>query len=226
VNCLIIDDNAKTGEALSTLLKTSGAFVNIHHASQPYMVRSLITWEQPDMVFVRVRLWDYRVFKTISSDKMPVVVFLCGGKERITEKIETTVSYQLREPYTDESIKRLLRQVIFKPQNERPDFFFVRYEARFHKIVFSDVELVELMQGSYVKLHSKSGRFLLPGSISGFMEKLPPDLFIRISDGLIVPVRESQNVKDKVYEYKDKKYKLTFRFAAAAKQEIEDWVEA
>ncbi len=223
MNCLVIDDNTKTRDMLSGLLKACGAFVNIHHAVQPYMVRSLMTWEQIGVIFIRVRLWDYSVFEKIAEDKMPVIVFLSGGKERITEKENTTVQYQLREPYAQEGIKRLMRQMVFKPLNERPHFFFVRFEGRYHKILFEDIELVERMLGSYIRLHTKQDMFLLAGSLSGYMDRLPPTEFIRVSDGLIVPAAEMQKIRGDEYEYKGKIFKLTFRFAASARREMERW---
>lgn len=222
MNCLVIDDNAKTSEMLSALLKASDAFVNIHHAVQPYMIRSLMAWEKIDMIFIRVRLWDYSVFEKI-ADKMPMIVFLSGGKERITEKEQTTVEYQLREPYTEESVKRLMRQMVFKPDNERPNFFFVRFEGRYHKILFSEIELVERMLGSYIRLHTKQTPYLLPGSLAGMMDRLPEDRFIRVSDGLIVPAAEMPKINGDEYEFKGKKHRLTFRFAASARREMESW---
>ena len=226
MNCLIIDDNAKTCESLSELLKASGSFVNIHQTVQPYMVRSLMSWEKIDVIFIRVRLWDHAVFARIEYVKMPVIVFLSGGKERITEKENTTVEYQLREPYTSESMGRLMKQIVFKPKNDRPDFFFVRFEGRYHKVFFADIELVERMLGSYIRMDSKHGCFLLPGSLASFMLRLPEDRFIRISDGLIIPTTELPRVNGDEFEHRNKKHKLTFRFAAAARKEMENWIEA
>lgn len=221
MNCLVIDDNGKTSEMLSALLKACGAFVTIHQAVQPYMVRSMVMSENIDVIFIRVRLWDFHVFQKI--DTMPVIVFLSGGKERITEKDATTVAYQLREPYTEESVKRLVRQIVFKPGNERPDFFFVRFEGRYHKILFREIELVERMLGSYIRLYTKQFAYLLPGSLAGMMDRLPEDRFIRVSDGLIIPVEEVEKIVSDEYEFKGKIHKLTFRFAAAARREMENW---
>jgi hypothetical protein len=92
-----------------------------------------MAFEEISVIFIRVRLWKHAVFSRIEAGKMPVLVFLSGGKERITEKESTTVENQLREPYTDESIKRLIRQLVFKSTEERPYFFFVRFDGRFHK---------------------------------------------------------------------------------------------
>jgi DNA-binding LytR/AlgR family response regulator len=96
----------------------------------------------------------------------------------------------------------------------------------FIKIQFSDIELVERMQGSYIKMHTRVGAFLLPGSLAAFIEKLPDNLFVRVSDGLILPVAEVSRINNKEYEFKGRKFKLTFRFAAAARKEIENRVEA
>lgn len=207
------------------MLKATNTFADVHHAVQPYMVRSLMAWAEIDVIFIRVRLWDYAVFEKIAEEKMPVVVFLSGGKEKITGKELTTVTYSLREPYSEESVRRLMKQIVFRPENERPHFFFVRYEGHYHKILFSDIELVESMKGNYVKLHSKRETLLIPGWLASMMDKLPPDKFIRVSDGLIVPVSEISKIKEDEYEFRGKVFKLTFRFASGARKEMENWPE-
>ncbi len=225
MNCLLIDDNTNTREEFSSLLKAANTFADVHYAVQPYMVRSLMAWAEIDIVFIRVRLWNYLVFEKIIEEKMPVIVFLSGGKEKITEKSSYTVTYSLGEPYSAESLRRTMTQIVFKPINDRPHYFFIRYEGEYHKINFSEIELVESMKGNYVKLHTSQEAFLIPGWIAGMMDKLPADRFVRISDGLIVPVSEVPMVKEDEYVYKGKIFKLTFRFSATARREMYNWPE-
>lgn len=214
MNCLIIDDNAKTFEVLSALLKTNCAFDSIIAATESFQVRLAFRCKANPIhiVYIRVRMFDYTLFEELDAEQMPLIVFLSGGKERITEKEATGVRYQLREPYTDENVSRLLRTVKLNAKQEPADYLFIRFEARYHKIKFDAIELVERLMGSYVRLHTTTTKFLLPGSLASFEDRLPQDRFSRISDGLIVPEHKAHNQINNTYQYNNKQYPLTYRF--------------
>jgi DNA-binding LytR/AlgR family response regulator len=77
------------------------------------------------------------------------------------------------------------------------------------------------MQGSYVQFHLKYGNRLIPGHLNGWIQKLPEDTFIRISDTLIVPASELSKIQNNEYVFKGRSIKLTYRFAIAARREME-----
>ncbi len=223
MNALIIDDNPKTLVVLKDLLKAHWGTEAVFTAVQPYLVRSLMAAEQIDVVFIRVRLWDFRQFEEL--EQMPVVVFLSGGKDKLTMKEETAVRYALREPYNTTELPRLLRKIEEERFTEPPEYLFLRYLGRFHRVYFSEIELVEGKVGSYVQFFLKEGSQLLPGSLASWVRRLPADRFVRISDGLIVPATEIIKVKSNKYTFKDRQIRLSFRFASRAKKEMEHWPE-
>lgn len=227
MNFLVIDDNDKTSTTLSSLLKSSGATVNVFEELEPYRIRSVVTNEGIDIVFIRLRLWEPWVFQRVATERMPLFVFLSGGKEKVTDKEATTIDYGLREPYTMEALRKLLNQVTYEPRGakrERPYFFFVRFEGRYHRISFGDIELVERLQGNYVKMHTRVGVFLLPGTLSAMEERLPAEDFERVSGSLMLPKTAAQSLDGEVFVYKGKEYRVNVRKAAVEQEEA--WMEA
>ncbi len=81
--------------------------------------------------------------------------------------------------------------------------------------------MIERMQGSYVQFYLNYGTPLMPGTLPGWIEKLPKDEFIRISDTLILPAQEVKKISGDQYEFKGRKIQLTFRFASGARNEID-----
>ncbi|MES2331168.1 MAG: LytTR family transcriptional regulator DNA-binding domain-containing protein [Bacteroidota bacterium] len=221
MNCLIIDDNAKTSAVLQQLLEAQPGAKNIHIAVQPYLIRSLMSYETIDVVFIRVRLWDFRQFAHLGQK--PAIVFLSGGKDKLTEKPGTSVLFSMREPYSEREIKHLLKRITDNTLSEGNEFLFLRYSGRFHKTLFTDIEMVERMEKAYVKFHLSYGAPLIPGTIPGWRNKLPEDRFIRVSDNLILPVEKVVGITEDRYVYKQREIVLTFRFAGGARNEMEHW---
>ncbi|MES2328200.1 MAG: hypothetical protein V4539_01270 [Bacteroidota bacterium] len=223
MNCLIIDDNPKTAATLSELLEANPAIGQVHKAVQPYLIRSLMSYETIDIIFIRVRLWEFRQFEELKQK--PAIVFLSGGKDKLTEKPGTSVQFSIREPYTATGLSILLDRIKETKSIQGTDFFFLRYSGRFHKTLFSDIDMIERMEKAYVQFHLKYADPLIPGSIPGWIQKLPADRFIRVSDTLILPVETAKTIQTDKYEFKGRPIQLTYRFAAGARKEMKTWPE-
>ncbi len=221
MNILIIDDNTKTTNALQQLLQAHQDVGQVHKALLPYMVRSLLACERIDIIFIRIRLWDYRQFE--NTEQRPVIVFLSGGKDKLTSQAGRTAHYALREPYDAVQVSELLQKITREKFIERPHFLFLRYEGRFHKIPFDDICLVEKKEKNYVKFYFKDSAQLMPGTLTAWLQKLPKGKFIRVSDTLVLPAEEMQKIKGDEYAYKGRTIKLTFRFATGARNETDYW---
>lgn len=221
MHCLIIDDNPKTSATLSTMLEALPCITQVHKAVQPYLVRSLMATENIEIIFIRIRLWDFRQF--VKLDTMPVVIFLSGGKDKLTSQEGTNVRYTLREPYHPVMLSGILKQIETERFIEAPEYLFLRYNGRFHRTKFSDIELIERLEKNYTRFFLSYGPQFLPGTLPLWLSKLPEDRFIRVSDNLIVPVEEVSKITGEEYIHKGRPIMLTFRFANAARNEMEYW---
>ncbi len=220
MHCLIIDDNPKTSTALIRLLEAFPFVTQVHRSVDIHMMPTLIAVEKIAIVFIRVRLWDFKKFEKL--EEMPVVVFLSGGKDKLTLKPGTAVQYSLREPYMAIDLVQLFQKIENENHTEPPVYLFLRYEGRFHKTLLSDIEMIERKEGSYVRFYLKYGTWLLPGSIPGWLKKLPEESFVRVSDQLIVPASALSCITGDQYDYKGRSIPLTFRFAAGARNVLQN----
>jgi len=221
MHCLIIDDNPKTLSFLTTMLEACAGIAQVHKAVQPYLIRSLLAAEDIQVIFIRVRLWDFRQVEKL--EKMPVVVFLSGGKDKLTILEGTSTRYTLREPYHPLVLSILLNNIDTDRFIEAPDYFFLRYNGRFHKTMFRDIEMIERLEKNYTRFFFSYGTQYIPGTLPGWLSKLPSDRFTRVSDNLIIPTEESFKITGDEYEYKGRKMPLTFRFANVARNERDHW---
>ncbi len=223
MQCLIIDDNPKTCVRLIRLLEPMAAFEKVHHAVHPYLVRSLMCTAQIDIVFIRVRLWSFRQFEGLRQ--MPVIVFLSGGKTKLTHNALTCVPYLLREPYHPAVMSSLMVNIVADMFREPPEYLFLRYDGRYHKTMFSDIEMIERLEKNYCRFCLRYGASFIPGSLPGWLAKLPATRFIRVSDTLVLPTEIAGWVTGSIYEYKGRSIPLTFRFTELARNEMEHHTE-
>lgn len=219
MHCLIIDDKTKTSTALAKKLEAVFGVQAVHQAIQPYLIRTLLNEKKIDVIFIRVRLWNPIAFE--QHIRVPAVVFLSGGKDKLTDKPGLTVPFQLREPIVLNELYNLLKQLARDPETEPAGYFFVRTERRYHRIFFSDIELIERMKLSYIRIYTRYTSLLISGSLPAILEKLPKGRFIRVSDTLILPVEHLKQIKDKTYAFRGREIALTFRFANGARKEME-----
>ncbi|MES2373442.1 MAG: LytTR family transcriptional regulator DNA-binding domain-containing protein [Bacteroidota bacterium] len=197
----------------------------MHRAVQPYLVRSLMACEPVEIIFIRVRLWDHRLFERL--ERMPILVFLCGGKDKLTDKLNTSVPYRLREPYTVTKIEQLVCKLSKERITESPSYFFVRFEGQFHKLCFLDIVMIERMQMNYVKIWAHHVSMLVPGTLTQWLSKLPQGQFIRVSDTLVLPLKAAMEISSDEYVFRGRNIQLTYRFASAARKEMElqtNWI--
>jgi two-component system LytT family response regulator len=221
MRCLVVDDNTKTSRSLVKLLQGSGMVKSVEEAVHPYMIKGMIDKGEVDLLFIRVRLWDYRMFEDCA--RVPHMVFLCGGRNKLTTKLETSVRFSLREPIRGWDVQRLIKTVATYPESEPTDFLFVRYSNRHHKIGFDNIEMVERLKGNFVMIWSKTGDWMVPGTLREYQRQLPPDRFIRIADGVLLPATEVSTITDATYTHRGRQLKLTFRFTARARKELSEY---
>jgi hypothetical protein len=83
--------------------------------------------------------------------------------------------------------------------------------------------MIEKREKNYMQFHLSYENPLIAGSPGYWLQKLPKDQFVRISDTLIVPVSELPKIRGNEYIYRGRKIPLSFRFAAGSGDEMTDW---
>ncbi|MGB2959110.1 MAG: LytTR family DNA-binding domain-containing protein [Bacteroidota bacterium] len=71
------------------------------------------------------------------------------------------------------------------PHEERPGRVLVKTRGRVILLRMEDISWVEA-QGGYVRIHTQGAKYLLREKISGMLQRLPPDTFVRIHRSAIV----------------------------------------
>ncbi|MEM6377890.1 MAG: LytTR family DNA-binding domain-containing protein [Bacteroidota bacterium] len=193
LSCILIDDEPLAREGLSDyiqqidFLNLKGAYPNAIQATQ--IVKTV------DLLFLDIEMPNISGldFLKILSDP-PMVILTTAYPEYALESYQLDVLDYLLKPIT---FQRLLKAVQkaqdFKTRNKQDvaeNYFFIKVENKYEKIVLDELLYVEGMQ-NYVVVHTTSGKFVTWLTLKSVEERLASERFMRVHRSFLV-------AKDKV----------------------------
>lgn len=213
--CLIIDDNYKKGQQLKLLLETQPFVQEVLNTVHPYQINAYLLKEGIDIVFIRISLWEHRLFAAVYAlRKKPYVVFLTSSNEKYWADERNRPIDMLHVPFEGKDVHTVFSGI----RNNHVTAFdwnvlFVKHERRYHMIAFTDVLLVENKpNSSYVMLHTTKGKYLVKETVETMLDKLPMEDFVRISDELVIPTSNRELVHNDSYFFEGNIIPLTYRY--------------
>jgi two-component system, LytTR family, response regulator len=216
LRALIVDDEPLARASLRALLEREPDAITIFEAKNGHEAASLILGERPDVVFLDVQMPEmsgFDVVRQVGAPTMPDVVFVTAhdqfaiqafevnavdyllkpvSEERFAEALQRTRSHLQRRGDASERIVSLLQSLASPPKT------LTRIAVRSAgKTRFVDLQDVLWIQGAenYVQLHTATARHLVHATIQSMLERLDPDVFVRIHRSAIVNVRHIMQIE-------------------------------
>jgi two-component system LytT family response regulator len=215
-SALIVDDEPLARASLRTLLAREPDAITIFEARNGQEAASLILGKRPDVVFLDVQMPEmngFDVLRQVGAAAMPEVVFVTAhdqfaiqafeinaldyllkpvSEERFAETLQRTRSHMRRGGNDSERIVTLLQTLASPPRT------LTRVAVRSAgKTRFVHLEDVLWIQGAenYVQLHTATSRHLVHATIHSMLERLDPEVFVRIHRSAIVNVRHVKQIE-------------------------------
>jgi DNA-binding LytR/AlgR family response regulator len=208
MRCLIINDNSESLKSLKELIVAQQPKIQVFTASNQQEIALALTTSTINLAFIKVALWDYRLFQHLLV--MPVLVFLSSAKEKYRESFENEVLYGLREPFRTSNIKNLFYRLAVKTVAEKPDFFFIQQRGTYKKVLFDAIDLIECKNENQIMLYTTGGDFLIEGNFKRLLKYLPKNMFKRISEALAIPTKDEDWLLDDGFVFRGKLLPLVF----------------
>jgi two-component system LytT family response regulator len=165
----------------------------------------------PDLVFLDVQMPEVDGFEVVSRIKLPripVIIFVTGHDDYALKAFEAHAMDYLIKPCQVARLRSAVDRARQQIQNHRngdiqqkldslmedlkadtkyPDRLAVKSNGRIVFLRLSEIDMVEAAD-NYVKLYVGSETHMLRETLTALEEKLPPDLFVRISRSTIVNI--------------------------------------
>ncbi|MEM6297761.1 MAG: LytTR family DNA-binding domain-containing protein [Bacteroidota bacterium] len=193
LSCILIDDEPLAREGLSgyieqiEFLRLEGAYASAIQATQA--VKTV------DLLFLDIEMPNIsglEFLKTLSDP--PMVILTTAYPEYALESYQLDVLDYLLKPITFQRLfKAVQKAQDFKARNKQEageDYFFIKVENKYEKIVLDELLYVEGMQ-NYVVVHTTAGKFITWLTLKSVEERLSSERFIRVHRSFLV-------AKDKV----------------------------
>ncbi len=188
---LIVDDEEIDRIAIENEAKKFPFLQKIASCSHPVEAFEMIERFHPDIIFLDIEMPDMSgmdLMKTKSKEGM-LPVFITSHPEFAIESYELDAFDYLLKPISAERFARCAHRLIDFCQMRTKAFAFdVEQESGFimikqghdkYKLSIHDILYLEAMK-DYTRIRTATNQYLVLTTLSGIMEKLPADLFVRI----------------------------------------------
>lgn len=213
---LIVDDEPLARASLRKLLERESDAIIILEAKNGHEAADLIRGERPDVVFLDVQMPEmngFDVVRQVGASEMPVVVFVTAhdrfaiqafeinaldyllkpvSEERFSEALQRTRTALRRRGDDNERIVSLL-QTLASPRKTLSRIA-VRSAGKTRFVDLADVSWISAAE-NYVQLHVGTGHHLVHVTIQSLLDRLDPEVFVRVHRSAIVNVDHVRQIE-------------------------------
>ncbi|MEZ4810900.1 MAG: LytTR family DNA-binding domain-containing protein [Allomuricauda sp.] len=200
LKCIIADDEPIARQILEGYIAEIPYLELIASCKDAFEVMNVLQNEVIDLLFLDInmpKLSGLSLLKTMLIK--PDVIITTAYSEYAVEGFELSVTDYLLKPF---SLERFV-QAVLKVQNKRTldrepihvplentpvESLFVKSDKKLIKINLEDVNYVEAY-GNYIKIYADK-MILTPETLTEFIDKLPPNNFLRIHKSYVVNLKK------------------------------------
>jgi len=219
---IIVDDEPLARERLRQLLAEQPEIELVGECADGREAVDTIQMQSPDLIFLDIQMPElngFEVLEAISTEPMPVIVFVTAHDKFALRAFEVHAVDYLLKPFDRErfgsALQRALQQVKHREDPARAeaqaavltevqtqakpiDRLAVKSGGRIRILRTADILWIESAH-NYVEIHEDKQSHLLRDTISAIEQKLPPDKFVRISRSTIVNVEKIKELEPLFY---------------------------
>ncbi len=197
INCLIVDDEPMARKGLEEyvseveFLHLAGKCENALKASE-YLNKGNIDLLLLDIQMPKISGIDF--LKTLRNP--PMIIFTTAYSEYAVEGYSLDILDYLLKPIPFDRflksvqkardffiLKQKAQQIV--PANQ--DYFFIRCDSKFEKVLYNEILYVEAMQ-NYCIIYTVSGKMISYITFSGLESQLPATQFIKVHKSFLVSI--------------------------------------
>lgn len=218
VRVLVVDDEAPARQRIVQLLRQDPWVTEILEADNGMTAVDLIQEEQPDLLFLDVRmpqLDGFGVIQAMANRPMPHIVFVTGYDTYAVRAFETDAADYLVKPFGDARFLQAMTRAKERLRNKeiaqvgpnvtaeflsRPraaplwDRLVVKSGGTTRFLMATEIDWIEA-NDVYVTLHVKGKEFLYRASLREMTTRLDPMLFVRIHRSVIVNIERIKELE-------------------------------
>ena len=192
MNCIIVDDEAMSREAVKKLVEKTGILTLVGECRDASEAKKLMLKEHVDIVFLDVQMPGMSGLEFIRTlEQKPFFILTTGKKDYAMQAFEENVLDYLLKPIQFprffKSVERAINAIQKKgnPQASKEEIFIKAEPGRLVKIKASEIMFVEAL-ADYVIINKANEKFTVHTTMKNIETKLPQNDFVRVHRSFIV----------------------------------------
>jgi DNA-binding LytR/AlgR family response regulator len=198
LKCLIVDDEPSGRKVIEEYIAELPFLELVGKAENPVKAIHIMEKTVVDLIFLDIQMPKMNGIDFLRSLKTsPMVILTTAFPGYALEGFELDVIDYLLKPISLERFFKASNKAkdFYESKNkgfQTDDYFFVKCNNKFEKILYEDLLFVEAAS-NYVFLQTKEKRMITYLTIKGMEETLPEDRFIKVHKSFIVSISQIQN---------------------------------
>jgi DNA-binding LytR/AlgR family response regulator len=203
INCIVIDDEPIARKGIMEYVLEVDFLELKGQGENAAAAHALLNKENVDLIFLDIQMPKMTGIEFLKELKNPpMVIFTTAYSEYALQGFELDVMDYLVKPISFERFLKAcnkakdfynLKQSGNKTLPKTDDYFFIRCEDRFEKIVYDDLLYIEAME-NYVIFHTLKEKYISYLTLKAVESYLPVDKFLKIHKSFIVAIPKIESI--------------------------------
>ena len=199
LNCLIIDDEPYARKGIAEYIADINFLELKAEASNPIDAIGLIEEHKIDLIFLDIHMPKMNGLDFLNSNnKMPLVVFTTAHAEYALKAFEYTVVDYLLKPISFDRFFKAAKKAfdvyvstanIDKSVLERDNYFFVKSNGKYVKLVVDELVYIEGLQ-NYINVYTLAKKTTVYTTLKSVEGAISSQKFIRIHKSYIINIHK------------------------------------
>ncbi len=200
INCVVIDDEPLARKGLINFINEVSFLSLKAEFANPLDALNCLKEEQIDLIFLDIQMPKMNgiaFLKTLPNP--PLTIITTAFPNHAIEGFELNVMDYLIKPIPFERFLKAVNKAkdyfeLKAQAKQQVDYFFIKCENRFEKILYDDLLYVEALQ-NYVVLHTVHKRLVSYLTFKSVEEYLPSNQFLKVQKSFIVALAKIDSIE-------------------------------
>jgi DNA-binding LytR/AlgR family response regulator len=203
INCIVIDDEPLARKGIKEYVSEVDFLELKGEGENAAAAQAMLNKDNIDLIFLDIQMPKVTGIEFLKGLKNPpMVIFTTAYSEYALQGYELDVLDYLVKPISLERFFKAcnkakdfysLKQAGNKALPKNDDYFFIRCEDRFEKIVYDELLYMEAME-NYVIFHTLKEKYISYLTLKSVESYLPADKFLKVHKSFIVAIPKIESI--------------------------------
>lgn len=214
IRTIIADDEELSRERIKSFLNDEKDFVIAAECSSGTEALEKINMLKPSLVFLDIQMPGMNGIEVLQNieDPIPKIIFVTAYDEFAIKAFELNAADYLLKPFSRERFAKTIQKVkqnlssadlgekvlkLISDLDRKERYlnkFVVKSSGTYAFIPIEEVNYIEA-EGNYINIRTRGGSFLVRDTISRTIERMDPEVFVRIHRSVIVNVNKIKQMQ-------------------------------